>query len=81
MVCTRPLSHACATGASTPRSGDEVLVFVDSDARPEKSWLKKLVAPLADETLGASTGYRWFLPVRPAGVDERRQRRALGADD
>ena len=48
----------------------EVLVFVDSDARPEKSWLKKLVAPLADETLGASTGYRWFLPVR-GGVASR----------
>jgi cellulose synthase/poly-beta-1,6-N-acetylglucosamine synthase-like glycosyltransferase len=42
----------------------EVLVFVDSDARPTKNWLKQLVAPLADETLGASTGYRWFIPER-----------------
>jgi len=41
-----------------------VLVFVDTDARPTKSWLKQLVAPLADETLGASTGYRWFIPER-----------------
>jgi ceramide glucosyltransferase len=40
----------------------EVLVFVDTDARPAKDWLRKLVAPLADETLGASTGYRWFIP-------------------
>ncbi len=38
----------------------EVLVFVDTDARPAKDWLTHLVAPLADETLGASTGYRWF---------------------
>lgn len=38
----------------------EVLVFVDSDARPHASWLRSLVAPLADETLGAATGYRWF---------------------
>ncbi|HEY0725104.1 MAG TPA: glycosyltransferase family 2 protein [Pyrinomonadaceae bacterium] len=48
----------------------EVLVFVDTDARPEKNWLKNLVAPLADETLGASTGYRWFVPNR-GGVASR----------
>jgi cellulose synthase/poly-beta-1,6-N-acetylglucosamine synthase-like glycosyltransferase len=48
----------------------EVLVFVDTDARPEKDWLRKLVAPLADETLGASTGYRWFIPER-GGIASR----------
>lgn len=39
----------------------EVFVFVDSDARPEKNWLKNLVAPLSDEKIGCSTGYRWFI--------------------
>ena len=48
----------------------EVLVFVDTDARPAKDWLKHLVAPLADETLGASTGYRWFVPSR-GGIASR----------
>lgn len=48
----------------------EVLVFVDTDARPAKDWLTRLVAPLADETLGASTGYRWFIPER-GGVASR----------
>ena len=48
----------------------EVLVFVDTDARPAKDWLQKLVAPLADETLGASTGYRWFVPER-SGIASR----------
>ena len=48
----------------------EVLVFVDTDARPAKDWLRKLVAPLADETLGASTGYRWFIPDR-GGIASR----------
>jgi cellulose synthase/poly-beta-1,6-N-acetylglucosamine synthase-like glycosyltransferase len=43
-------------------SKSEVLVFVDTDARPGKLWLRKLVAPLADETLAASSGYRWFVP-------------------
>jgi ceramide glucosyltransferase len=41
-----------------PRS--EVLVFVDADARPTKTWLRSLVAPLRDEGVGAATGYRWF---------------------
>jgi ceramide glucosyltransferase len=42
----------------------EVIVFVDTDARPGLDWLKQLVAPLADETLGASSGYRWFIPEK-----------------
>jgi ceramide glucosyltransferase len=42
----------------------EVLVFVDTDARPNTDWLRQLVAPLADETLGAATGYRWFVPEK-----------------
>jgi len=51
--------------ATTKISADaEVLVFVDTDARPGKEWLKQLVAPLADEELGASTGYRWFIPEK-----------------
>jgi cellulose synthase/poly-beta-1,6-N-acetylglucosamine synthase-like glycosyltransferase len=41
----------------------EVLVFVDSDARPQSDWLRSLVAPLADERIGAATGYRWFVPT------------------
>jgi ceramide glucosyltransferase len=40
----------------------EVLVFVDSDARPGQNWLRSLVAPLVDHGLGAATGYRWFVP-------------------
>jgi cellulose synthase/poly-beta-1,6-N-acetylglucosamine synthase-like glycosyltransferase len=42
-----------------PRS--QVLVFVDTDARPGQEWLRQLVAPLADSTIAASTGYRWFV--------------------
>ena len=42
----------------------EVFVFVDSDARPGKNWLRSLVAPLADQEVGAATGYRWFIPAR-----------------
>ena len=42
----------------------EVLVFVDTDARPEPRWLRQLVAPLENPDLGASSGYRWFVPVK-----------------
>lgn len=62
------------------------LVFADTDARPGKDWLRQLVAPLADETIGASTGYRWFLPVngglasRLRGVWNASVASALGSD-
>jgi ceramide glucosyltransferase len=49
-----------AVAAANVRS--EVFVFVDSDARPRPDWLRALVAPLADARLGATTGYRWFIP-------------------
>jgi ceramide glucosyltransferase len=42
----------------------EVFVFVDTDARPGARWLRSLVAPLRDQGIGATTGYRWFIPVR-----------------
>ncbi len=48
-----------ATAAVNPNS--LVLVFADTDARPGTDWLRSLVAPLQDETIGAATGYRWFL--------------------
>jgi cellulose synthase/poly-beta-1,6-N-acetylglucosamine synthase-like glycosyltransferase len=73
-----------ATAQVDPKS--EVLVFVDTDARPANDWLRKLVAPLADETLGASSGYRWFIPEkggiasRLRGVWNASIASALGAD-
>ena len=40
----------------------EVLVFTDSDGRPGRSWLHRLVAPLSDSRIGATTTMRWFIP-------------------
>lgn len=40
----------------------EVLVFTDSDVRLSRSWLTKLVAPLQNPNVGATTTYRWFIP-------------------
>jgi ceramide glucosyltransferase len=42
----------------------EYLAFADSDGRPGKSWLQKLVAPLKDPRIGATTTMRWLIPNR-----------------
>jgi ceramide glucosyltransferase len=47
------------------RKRTQVLAFADSDGRVTKGWLRALVAPLAEPGVGASTGYRWFLPDPP----------------
>ena len=44
----------------------EVIVFTDSDVRLSRGWLTKLIAPLQDGRIGATTTYRWFLPSRGA---------------
>ncbi len=78
--------HNLRVAAAEVDPKSEVLVFVDTDARPAKDWLRKLVAPLADETLGASSGYRWFIPEkggiasRLRGVWNASIASALGAD-
>src|SRR5256712_6024260 len=46
-------------------SEDEVVVFADSDIRPARDWLRQLVQPLADSTVGVATGFRWYVPPRP----------------
>jgi hypothetical protein len=43
---------------------DEVLAFMDADAKPGPGWLHDLIAPLAyGEHIGATTGYRYYIPV------------------
>jgi ceramide glucosyltransferase len=42
----------------------EVLTFVDSDGRPGKYWLHRMVAPLTDSRIGATTTMRWLIPNR-----------------
>lgn len=51
-----------AVGKTAQRS--KVFAFVDSDARPDAGWLRALVAPLRVEAVGATTGYRWFVPAK-----------------
>lgn len=49
-----------------------VFVFVDSDTRPLKTWLRELTAPLESNNIGAATGYRWFISDEPTFASELR---------
>lgn len=41
---------------------EEIVVTIDSDARPDSNWLAYLVGPLEDPAVGATTGNQWFEP-------------------
>ncbi|HUS99885.1 MAG TPA: glycosyltransferase [Candidatus Thermoplasmatota archaeon] len=67
LVLTNPSSEcsgkvaALLTGLQSTTNA-EVLVFADSDIKPDKNWLQNIITPLQDETIGATTGYRWYFP-------------------
>lgn len=56
--------HNLTHAISFAHPNSEVFVFVDSDARPNSDWLRALVDAVHDESVGAATGYRWFVPQR-----------------
>jgi len=57
--------NAVRSGLLHLAPADEVVVFADSDIRPAPDWLRQLVQPLADSTVGVATGFRWYLPPTP----------------
>ena len=57
--------NALRTALAHLRPEDDVVVFADADIRPSADWLRQLVQPLADVTVGASTGFRWYVPLHP----------------
>ena len=54
--------HNLQTAVRAARKRSEIFAFADSDGRPTRGWLRALAAPLAENGVGASTGYRWFMP-------------------
>src|SRR5260370_29522029 len=62
-------SLRAAVGEADPQNA--VFAFVDTDARPSSRWLQSLVAPLSDKSIGAATGYRWFVARRVIAVHMR----------
>ena len=50
-------------GIESARPDSEVFVIMDSDIRPPRDYLRHLVDPLNVVGVGATTGYRWYMPV------------------
>jgi len=67
LVLTTP-TQGCSGKVAALLSGlphtqnTKILVFADSDIKPDKHWLQNIVLPLQDERIGATTGYRWYFP-------------------
>lgn len=59
--------HNLNAGVAQADAATEIFAFVDSDARPAVDWLRVLVRPLQNENIGATTGYRWFVPKKKTG--------------
>jgi ceramide glucosyltransferase len=55
--------HNLLAAIAAAGSDAEAFAFVDSDVCLRKDWLRSLVAPLEDPQVGATTGYRWFIPT------------------
>jgi cellulose synthase/poly-beta-1,6-N-acetylglucosamine synthase-like glycosyltransferase len=54
---------ALLTALDSTNERADVYAFIDSDALVAPNWLAELVDPLADETIGATTGFRWYFPL------------------
>lgn len=53
--------HNLRAAIRTAHPASSVFVFADTDARPQRFWLRALIAPLRNDSIGATTGYRWFI--------------------
>ena len=54
--------HNLTYAVRQTRTNADILVFCDSDARFDRQWLSKLIAPLDQHTI--TTGYRWYVSSR-----------------
>jgi cellulose synthase/poly-beta-1,6-N-acetylglucosamine synthase-like glycosyltransferase len=61
------IHNQLAAVARTTES-DTHLVFMDADARPKQHWLRELVLPLKEPDVGATTGFRFYVPAPDPGA-------------
>lgn len=60
-------------GVSELDDSIEVVALIDADTIADRNWLNDLVQPLADPSIGATTGNRWFAPAQKSLAAEVRQ--------
>jgi len=60
-TCSLKLSALVQEISNLDESYD-VIAFLDADVIPYSNWLADLVAPFADPKIGATTGFRWYMP-------------------
>jgi ceramide glucosyltransferase len=65
--CSEKVHNLRRAVEGLPTGKFEVVVFADSDVRLPRGWLRKLVAPLQDPRIGATTAYRWIIPSGTIG--------------
>lgn len=67
LVLTGETSRAglLKAGIRTARRRSKAFAFAGSCGLVSKSWLRALIAPLSEEGVGASTGFRWYAPEPP----------------
>ena len=58
-------SSLLKAGIQAARRRTEVFAFAGSGGLVSQSWLRALVAPLSEEGVGMSTGFRWYAPEPP----------------
>lgn len=54
---------ALLTALEKDRARAEVYALIDSDALVPSGWLENLVNPLNEESVGATSGFRWYFPL------------------
>lgn len=54
---------ALLTALEKSKGQADVYAFVDSDGLIPPRWLEELVNPLIDESVGSTTGFRWYFPL------------------
>jgi cellulose synthase/poly-beta-1,6-N-acetylglucosamine synthase-like glycosyltransferase len=55
---------ALLTALERDGGASDAFAFVDSDALIPSTWLADLIDPLGDDSIGATTGFRWYFPAR-----------------
>ncbi|MFC1808419.1 glycosyltransferase [Candidatus Omnitrophota bacterium] len=64
--CAQKL-HNQVKAVEATNSSTEILLFLDSDIRPASLFIKNIVERFQESDIGATYGYRWYVPPQGSG--------------